>query len=62
MPWPGLFGATAKPVLYDEGLIDVAVQSETMSLEIGAIGNGGKQMDSDVVRTMRGHRQIISFS
>ena len=51
-----------KAVLYEEGLIDVAIQSETMSLEIRAIGDGGKQMDSDVVRAMRSHREIIRFS
>src|SRR5918997_939676 len=53
----GPVGGHGEAPLDAQGLGDVAVEAEAVRLEVAAVGAGGEQVDRNVVRPVRGHRQ-----
>ncbi len=44
-----------------ERLGDEAVEAEAVRLQVGGVGDGGQQMDLDVMQAVGGERQVMSL-
>src|SRR5215470_14995085 len=57
----GAQGCDRHSFLEHQRMLDIAVEAETVGLEIGTIWAGREQMDGDIVRSMARDRKIERF-